>query len=116
MEKRFISGILEHLEPAGIHSGDSTAVIPPFSINEENLKEIKEKSKKLALGLNVKGLLNIQFAIKDEELFILEANPRASRTMPFVAKVTGNQIIKAGTLLMLGYSIDEVKNLSLIHI
>ena len=106
----YIAGILEHLEPAGVHSGDSTAVIPPFSINDEMLREIEEKSKKLALGLNVKGLLNIQFAIKDEELFILEANPRASRTMPFVAKVTGNQIIKAGTLLMLGYSIEEVKN------
>ena len=106
----YISGILEHLEPAGVHSGDSTAVIPPFSINDEILREIEEKSKKLALGLNVKGLLNIQFAIKDEDLFILEANPRASRTMPFVAKVTGNQIIKAGTLLMLGYSIEEVKN------
>ena len=106
----YIAGILEHLEPAGVHSGDSTAVIPPYSVSEEMLKEIEEKSKKLALGLNVKGLLNIQFAIKDEELFILEANPRASRTMPFVAKVTGNQIIKAGTLLMLGYSIDEVRN------
>ena len=106
----YIAGILEHLEPAGVHRGDSTAVIPPYSVNEEMMKEVEEKSKKLALGLNVKGLLNIQFAIKDEELFILEANPRASRTMPFVAKVTGNQIIKAGTLLMLGYSIDEVRN------
>ena len=91
----FIAGILEHLEPAGVHSGDSTAVIPPYSIDKEMVKEIEDKSRKLALGLNVQGLLNIQFAIKDNELFILEANPRASRTMPFVAKVTGNQIIKA---------------------
>ena len=105
----FIAGILEHLEPAGVHSGDSTAVIPPFSIDNSLIKEIEEKSIKLALALNVKGLLNIQFAIKHEELFILEANPRASRTMPFVAKVTGNQIIKAGTLLMLGYSLEEIK-------
>ena len=106
----YIAGILEHLEPAGIHSGDSTAVIPPFTINKEILEEIKEKSTRLALGLKVKGLLNIQFAIKNNDLFILEANPRASRTMPFVAKVTGNQIIKAGTLLMIGYSIEDVKN------
>ena len=108
-ENVFIAGILEHLEPAGVHSGDSTAVIPPFSIDNSLIKEIEEKSIKLALALNVKGLLNIQFAIKHEELFILEANPRASRTMPFVAKVTGNQIIKAGTLLMLGYSLEEIK-------
>ena len=106
----FIAGILEHLEPAGVHSGDSTAVIPPYSIDKEMIKEIEDKSTKLALGLNVQGLLNIQFAIKDNELFILEANPRASRTMPFVAKVTGNQIIKAGTLLMLGYTINEIKD------
>ena len=106
----FIAGILEHLEPAGVHSGDSTAVIPPYSIDKEKVKEIEDKSRKLALGLNVQGLLNIQFAIKDNELFILEANPRASRTMPFVAKVTGNQIIKAGTLLMLGYTINEIKD------
>ena len=106
----FIAGILEHLEPAGVHSGDSTAVIPPYSIEKAMIKEIEDKSIKLALGLNVQGLLNIQFAIKDNELFILEANPRASRTMPFVAKVTGNQIIKAGTLLMLGYTIDEIKD------
>ena len=106
----FIAGILEHLEPAGVHSGDSTAVIPPYSIEKAMIKEIEDKSIKLALGLNVQGLLNIQFAIKDNELFILEANPRASRTMPFVAKVTGNQIIKAGTLLMLGYTVDEIKD------
>ena len=105
----FIAGILEHLEPAGIHSGDSTAVLPPFSISENVIEEIKNKSTKLAKALGVKGLLNIQFAIKDEKLYILEANPRASRTMPFVSKVTGNQIIKAGTLLMLGHTLDSVK-------
>ena len=73
------------------------------------IEEIKNKSIQLALGLNVIGLLNIQFAIQNNELFILEANPRASRTMPFVAKVTGNQIIKAGTLLMLGHSLEDIK-------
>jgi carbamoyl-phosphate synthase large subunit len=105
----FIAGILEHLEPAGVHSGDSTAVLPPFSITENMIKEIEDKSTTLAKALGVKGLLNIQFAIKDDTLFILEANPRASRTMPFVSKVTGNQIIKAGTLLMLGHSLDSIK-------
>ena len=105
----FIAGILEHLEPAGVHSGDSTAVLPPFSITESMIKEIEDKSTILAKALGVKGLLNIQFAIKDDTLFILEANPRASRTMPFVSKVTGNQIIKAGTLLMLGHSLNSIK-------
>ena len=104
----FIAGILEHLEPAGVHSGDSTAVLPPYSIEEKMLTEIKDKSIKLALSLNVRGLLNIQFAIKENELYILEANPRASRTMPFVAKVTKNQIIKAGTLIMLGHKIKDI--------
>ena len=103
-----IAGILEHLEPAGVHSGDSTAVLPPYSIEEKMLTEIKDKSIKLALSLNVRGLLNIQFAIKENELYILEANPRASRTMPFVAKVTRNQIIKAGTLIMLGHKIKDI--------
>jgi carbamoyl-phosphate synthase large subunit len=105
----FIAGVLEHLEPAGVHSGDSTAVLPPFSINKKIINEIEQKSIQLAKALNVKGLLNIQFAVKEGTLYILEANPRASRTMPFVAKVTGNQIIKAGTLLMLGHSLDFVK-------
>ena len=103
-----IAGILEHLEPAGVHSGDSTAVLPPYSIEEKMLAEIRDKSIKLALSLNVRGLLNIQFAIKENELYILEANPRASRTMPFVAKVTKNQIIKAGTLIMLGHKIKDI--------
>ena len=103
-----IAGILEHLEPAGVHSGDSTAVLPPYSIEEKMLTEIKDKSIKLALSLNVRGLLNIQFAIRENELYILEANPRASRTMPFVAKVTKNQIIKAGTLIMLGHKIKDI--------
>ena len=103
-----IAGILEHLEPAGVHSGDSTAVLPPYSIEEKMLTEIKDKSIKLALSLNLRGLLNIQFAIRENELYILEANPRASRTMPFVAKVTKNQIIKAGTLIMLGHKIKDI--------
>ena len=103
-----IAGILEHLEPAGVHSGDSTAILPPFSLSQNMINEIVDKSERLAKSLNVKGLLNIQFAIKNDVLYILEANPRASRTMPFVAKVTKNQIIKAGTLIMLGHKIKDI--------
>ena len=103
-----IAGILEHLEPAGVHSGDSTAILPPFSLSQNMINEIMDKSERLAKSLNVKGLLNIQFAIKNDVLYILEANPRASRTMPFVAKVTKNQIIKAGTLIMLGHKIKDI--------
>ena len=105
----FIAGVLEHLEPAGVHSGDSTAIIPPYSLSSKQIEEIEAKSKALTLRLGVKGLLNIQFAIKEGVLYILEANPRASRTMPFVSKVTQNQIIKAGTLLMIGLSLEEIK-------
>ena len=103
-----IAGILEHLEPAGVHSGDSTAILPPFSLSQNMINEIMDKSERLAKSLNVKGLLNIQFAIKNDVLYILEANPRASRTMPFVAKVTKDQIIKAGTLIMLGHKIKDI--------
>ena len=104
----FIAGVLEHLEPAGVHSGDSTAIMPPYSLSSKQIEEIESKSKALALRLGVKGLLNIQFAIKEGVLYILEANPRASRTMPFVSKITQNQIIKAGTLLMIGFSLEEI--------
>src|SRR5690606_27252905 len=76
----------EHIEPAGIHSGDSSAVLPPFSLSENVLNKMEEYTIKLAKALNVRGLLNIQFAIKDEDVYVIEANPRASRTVPFIAK------------------------------
>ena len=83
-----IGGIMEHIEEAGVHSGDSACSLPPVSISNKVLKEIKRQTKLLALELKVKGLINIQFAVKDEQVYILEVNPRASRTIPFVSKAT----------------------------
>ncbi|MDH4200164.1 MAG: carbamoyl-phosphate synthase large subunit [Spirochaetia bacterium] len=104
----FIAGILEHIEEAGIHSGDSACILPPFNISGELLDQIKIETKKLALELNVIGLMNIQFAIYDEELYILEVNPRASRTVPFVSKATGIPLAKAATRVMLGKTLREL--------
>jgi carbamoyl-phosphate synthase large subunit len=104
----FIAGILEHIEEAGVHSGDSACSIPPFSLNENILKELEIKVKLLAKDLNVIGLMNVQFAIKNERIFILEVNPRASRTVPFIAKVLGKPIAKIATKIMLGEKINEM--------
>jgi len=79
-------GIMEHIEPAGIHSGDSSAVLPTYSLSDTVLETMKEYTAKLADALNIRGLINIQFAIKDEKVYVIEANPRASRTTPFIAK------------------------------
>jgi carbamoyl-phosphate synthase large subunit len=103
----FVAGVMQHIEEAGIHSGDSACSIPPFSLSEEIITEIEEASKKLAIALQVKGLMNIQFAIKDNELFVLEVNPRASRTVPFVAKATALPIAKIASLLMIGKSLSS---------
>lgn len=103
----FVAGVMQHIEEAGIHSGDSACSIPPFSLSEEIITEIEEASKKLAIALQVKGLMNIQFAIKDKELFVLEVNPRASRTVPFVAKATALPIAKIASLLMIGKSLSS---------
>jgi len=97
-----IIGMMEHIEPAGIHSGDSSAVLPPFSLSENVQKKMEEYSIKLAKALNVIGLLNIQFAIKDEKVFVIEANPRASRTVPFIAKAYDVPYINIATKVMLG--------------
>ena len=92
--KVIIAGIMEHIEEAGIHSGDSTCTLPPYSLSEKIIKDIEKQTKKLAIALDVKGLLNIQFAIQNNNIFLLEVNPRSSRTVPFVAKATGNPIVK----------------------
>ena len=84
-----ICGILEHVEEAGVHSGDSTMVMPPYSLSKDLLDEIKEKTKQIALRLKVKGLINIQYAIKGNDLYMIEVNPRASRTIPFISKAIG---------------------------
>jgi len=103
-----IGGVLEHIEEAGVHSGDSAMVIPPFSIDAPVLEEIKRQTRELALALNVKGLVNIQFAVKDDTVYILEVNPRASRTIPFVSKAIGVPLAKLGTKVMIGKTLKEL--------
>lgn len=97
-----IIGMMEHIEPAGIHSGDSSAVLPPFSLSDHVQAKMEEYSVKLAQALNVRGLLNIQFAIKNENVYVIEANPRASRTVPFIAKAYDVPYINIATKVMLG--------------
>jgi len=97
-----IIGLMEHIEPAGIHSGDSFAVLPPFNLSEKVIGLMEEYSKRIAKALNVRGLLNIQFAIKDEKVYVIEANPRASRTVPFIAKAYDVPYINIATKIMLG--------------
>ena len=109
-ENVYIAGIMEHIEEAGIHSGDSACSLPPQSLSASLLKEVERQSKLLAHGLGVCGLMNIQFAIKDEEIFLLEVNPRASRTVPFVAKATGVPIAKVAARVMAG---ERLKNFKL---
>jgi len=98
----YIMGIMEHIEPAGIHSGDSNAVLPPFDLSDKVIKKLEEYTKKIAIALKTKGLINIQFAIKDEEVYVIEANPRASRSMPFIAKAYDEPYINYATKVMLG--------------
>ena len=104
----FIAGIMEHIEEAGIHSGDSACVLPPQNISELVLKKIVSQTKIIAKSLQVKGFMNIQFAIKDNELFILEVNPRGSRTIPFVSKATGIPLVKYASEIMIGKKIKDL--------
>ena len=97
-----IIGIMEHVEPCGIHSGDSNALLPPFNLGDLVMQQIKDHTKKIALALKTVGLINIQFAIKDDKVFIIEANPRASRTVPFIAKAYGQPYVNYATKVMLG--------------
>lgn len=101
-EDVYIVGIMEHIEPAGIHSGDSYAVLPTFSLSENVLNQIREYTKKIALSLNTLGLINIQFAVKNDQVYIIEANPRASRTVPFIAKAYDEPYVNIATKVMLG--------------
>jgi len=98
----YVAGIMQHIEEAGVHSGDSACSLPPFSIPETLIEEMKVQTRALARGLNVVGLMNIQFAIKDETIYLLEVNPRASRTVPFVAKATGVPVAKIASRVMAG--------------
>jgi carbamoyl-phosphate synthase large subunit len=101
-ENVYIIGIMEHIEPCGVHSGDSNATLPPFNLGEFVMQQIKDHTKKIALALQTVGLINIQFAIKDDIVYIIEANPRASRTVPFIAKAYGEPYVNYATKVMLG--------------
>jgi carbamoyl-phosphate synthase large subunit len=103
-----IGGVMEHIEEAGVHSGDSACSIPPVNIKKKVLNEIKRQTKLLALELGVKGLINIQFAVKDDQVYILEVNPRASRTVPFVSKAIGVPLAKLAAKVMTGMTLDEL--------
>ena len=107
-EEVCIAGILQHIEEAGVHSGDSACVIPPYKVSLYHLNLIREAAQKLGKALNLRGLMNIQFAIKDDLVYIIEVNPRASRTVPFLAKATGLPLARMATHLMLGKSLAEV--------
>ncbi|MEK9787971.1 MAG: carbamoyl-phosphate synthase large subunit [Flavobacteriaceae bacterium] len=101
-ENVYIIGIMEHIEPCGIHSGDSNATLPVFNIGEFVLQQIKDHTKKIALALNTIGLINIQYAVKDDKVYVIEANPRASRTVPFIAKAYDEPYVNYATKVMLG--------------
>jgi carbamoyl-phosphate synthase large subunit len=103
-----VGGIMEHIEEAGIHSGDSACSIPPYSLAEDIVERIKDQTRALAMELNVKGLMNVQFAVKDGDIYILEVNPRASRTVPFVSKATGIPLAKMAAKVMVGHSLREL--------
>jgi len=103
----YIAGIMEHIENAGIHSGDSACVLPPHTISEKLIEKIRKHTKDIAKGLKVVGLLNIQFAVKGEKVYVLEVNPRASRTVPFVSKATGVPVAKIASLVMTGKKIKD---------
>jgi carbamoyl-phosphate synthase large subunit len=106
-----IIGLMEHIEPAGIHSGDSSAVLPPFNLSANVIKQMEDHTIKIAKALNVRGLLNIQFAIKDEKVYVIEANPRASRTVPFIAKAYDVPYINIAAKVMLG--VNKLKDFTI---
>jgi carbamoyl-phosphate synthase large subunit len=105
----YLGGIMEHIEEAGIHSGDSACTLPPVTLGVAELERVREATLKLAEGIGVRGLMNVQFALAQDILYVLEANPRASRTVPFVAKATGVPVAKAAARVMLGSSIKELR-------
>jgi len=107
-ERCVIAGIMEHIEEAGIHSGDSACVIPPYTLGDEMIRAIQESTVKLARELEVVGLMNIQYAVKNDVLYVLEVNPRASRTVPFVSKATGVPWAKIGAKVMAGRKLGEL--------
>ena len=108
-EEVYLGGVMEHIEEAGIHSGDSSCALPPMTLGPEDIEKVRESTRRLAHGIGVKGLMNVQYALKDDTLYVIEANPRASRTVPFVSKATGVPLAKAAARVMLGASIAELR-------
>jgi carbamoyl-phosphate synthase large subunit len=106
-----IIGMMEHIEPAGIHSGDSYAVLPPFDLSDSVISQMEEYTEKIAKALNVRGLLNIQFAIKNDKVYVIEANPRASRTVPFIAKAYDVPYINIAAKVMMG--VNKLKDFTI---
>ncbi|ASR88708.1 carbamoyl-phosphate synthase large subunit [Alcaligenes aquatilis] len=106
-ERVFVGGVMQHIEQAGVHSGDSACSLPPYSLSDETVVEIKRQTALMAKALNVKGLMNVQFAIQDGDVYVLEVNPRASRTVPFVSKATGLQLAKIAARAMAGQTLAE---------
>ncbi|HIW96728.1 MAG TPA: carbamoyl-phosphate synthase large subunit, partial [Candidatus Corynebacterium gallistercoris] len=107
-ENVYLAGVMEHIEEAGIHSGDSACALPPMTLGDQDIEKVRQSTAALAHGIGVKGLMNVQFALKDDTLYVIEANPRASRTVPFVSKATGVQLAKAAARIMLGATIPEL--------
>ncbi|NLF03760.1 MAG: carbamoyl-phosphate synthase large subunit, partial [Actinomycetales bacterium] len=108
-EELYLGGVMEHIEEAGIHSGDSACVLPPVTLSQSELDRIRTSTEALAKGIGVLGLINVQYALVSDVLYVLEANPRASRTAPFVSKATGYPLAKAAALVMVGHSIAELR-------
>lgn len=109
-EEMYLGGVMEHIEEAGIHSGDSACTLPPITLAPDVIARVKDATFKIAQGVGVKGLINIQFALQSDILYVIEANPRASRTVPFVSKATGVQMAKAAALIGTGKTITDLKN------
>ncbi len=106
-EQLHVSGIMQHIEPAGVHSGDSTAVLPPYSLSQEIINTMTDYQNRIARAMNVRGFINVQYAIKDGVVYVLEANPRATRTIPFIAKATGRPESRIGVKVMMGHKLSE---------
>jgi carbamoyl-phosphate synthase large subunit len=113
-EELFIGGIMEHIEEAGIHSGDSACALPPITLGQDHIERIRHAVGAMAEALEVRGLINIQFALKDDRLFVLEANPRASRTVPFVSKATGVPLAKVAARVMVGEKLADLRAIGML--
>jgi carbamoyl-phosphate synthase large subunit len=105
----YLGGVMEHIEEAGIHSGDSSCTLPPITLGASDIDQVRRYTRAIAVGVGVRGLLNVQYALKDDQLYVLEANPRASRTVPFVSKATAVPLAKAAARIMLGATIAELR-------